>query len=243
MPRIFILRARTVTINGTTHFGPPDFYAFYDETPLLEGAIDGSGTDCIALLEDSNFSVTSANAFNDQSDLPDFTNSNLAIVAADSGAEQIFNGDQLEALVDLNYSHAIAPAAPIVVYIGNAATATTGSAIIDALRSAVSQNQCSSIVMSFSFCGVSNKFYKMVDSIFAQAAMQGQSVLVAAGDSGANGLIFNKKQNACVTAPGGKHPSEVAASPNVTAVGGTRFDREYVNGVDVGSVPEAVWND
>jgi subtilase family serine protease len=224
------------------NFGPQDIYNFYDETPLI-GTLDGTGTQCIALIEDSNFLLASANAFNTQFSLPQFTSSNLSVEAVDPNATSILNANQVETLVDLNYAHTTAPGAPIKVYLGNEATASSGSGLIDALSAAVHENQCSSIVLSFGFCGVTNKFYKSVNSIFAQAAGQGQAVFVAAGDDGANGLIFKKKSNGCVLAPTGKHPSEVATSPNVTAVGGTEFSPNYVSGVDSGDVPESAWND
>ncbi len=228
--------------NSGPHFGPQDIYDFYDETSLI-GTLDGTGTQCIALIEDSNFVLDSANAFNSEFNLPLFTSSNPSVEAVDPNAASNINADQVETLVDLNYAHTTAPGAPIKVYLGNEATASSGSGLIDALRAAVRENQCSSIVLSFGFCGVSNSFYESANSIFAQAAGQGQAVFVAAGDDGANGLIFNKKSNSCVLASTGKHPSEVATSPNVTAVGGTEFTPNYVNGVDSGSVPEAAWNE
>ncbi len=235
-------RPEDVVGNSAPAFGPQDIYNFYDETPLI-GTLDGSGTACIALIEDSSFELDSANAFNSQFSLPTFTSSNLVVEAVDPNASANINDAQLEALVDLNYSHTTAPGAPIKVYIGNDATASTGSGLIDALNKAVQENQCSSIVLSFGFCGVTNNFYESVNSTFAQAAGQGQAVFVAAGDDGANGLIFKKKNQGCVLASSGKHPSEVATSPNVTAVGGTEFTPNYVNGVDSGNVPEAAWND
>jgi subtilase family serine protease len=228
--------------NSGTHFGPQDIYNFYDEATLL-GTLNGAGTQCIALLEDSSFLLDSANAFNSQFSLPQFSSSNLSVDAVDSGANSNFNSAQVETLVDLNYAHTTAPAAPIRVYLGNDATASTGSGLIDALRAAVTENRCSSIVLSFGFCGVTNGFYTSVNSTFAQAAGQGQAVFVAAGDDGANGLVFKKKANGCVLATSGKHPSEVATSPNVTAVGGTEFTPNYVNGVDSGNVAESTWND
>jgi subtilase family serine protease len=224
------------------NFGPQDIYNFYNEATLL-GTLDGTGTQCIALIEDSNFDLDSANAFNTQFNLPQFTASNLTVEAVDRNAASNFTKAQVETLVDLNYAHTTAPGAPIKVYLGNDATASSGSGLIDALRKAVSENQCSSIVFSFGFCGVNNGFYQSVNSTFAEAAGDGQSVFVAAGDDGANGIIFKKKASGCVLALSGKHPSEVATSPNVTAVGGTEFSPNYVGGVDSGDVPESAWND
>src|SRR5208282_2093444 len=113
-------------IDVSTAFGPQDLYTFYDETPLLDNVptpIDGRNTDCMAVIEDSNFDKASANAFNSQFGLPAFDYSltpgtNFHYVFADLTDPGIVSGgDELEALLDLEYSHAIAPGATIVNYI------------------------------------------------------------------------------------------------------------------------------
>ena len=58
-------------------FGPADIYTFYDETPLLNSNIDGSGDGCIAVVEDSNIDDAAADAFNTQFDLPALTSVKL----------------------------------------------------------------------------------------------------------------------------------------------------------------------
>lgn len=44
-------------------FGPADFWTFYDETPLLSAGTNGSGTDCMAFVEDSNYLPASVALF------------------------------------------------------------------------------------------------------------------------------------------------------------------------------------
>jgi subtilase family serine protease len=223
-------------IHGITAFGPNDLYTFYDEpaTP------DGSGTDCIALIEDSNFNRNGADAFNSTFNLAPFTSSNLQVIFPD-GRDPGLNADANEAMVDVNYSHAIAPGVPIRVYIGNPNTST--SPIPDAIRQAVKDNACGAIGISFSFCGATKGFYKGEDGWFARAASQGQAVFVASGDTGAAVLKLDKKKQTCV--PGTtRGVNELAASPHVTAVGGTQFTPNLdSSGNDTDSVPESAWND
>jgi subtilase family serine protease len=225
-------------------FGPADIYTFYDETPLLNDGIDGSGTGCIAVIEDSNIDEDAANAFNSQFSLPALSAANFNIVLVD-GTDPGQNGDEIETMVDVNYSHAVAPGSSIRIYLGDENTTKSSSAIIDAIHAAVREKDspCSAISISFSFCGVSAGFYRTQNDFFKQAASQGQSVFVAAGDSGAAGLRYSAKENECV--PGTtREVSELAASPYVTAIGGTEFTPVYdVDGNDVSFVSESVWND
>src|ERR1019366_6810302 len=232
-------------VNGTgPAFGPADIHTFYDETPLLNAGIDGSGTGCIAVVEDSNIDEDAANAFNSQFGLPALaTGVNFNIVLVD-GTDPGQTADEDETMVDVNYSHTVAPGSSIRIYLGDQNT-TKSSAILDAIHAAVREknSRCSAISISFGFCGGSKGFYRTQNGFFKQAASQGQSVFVATGDIGAAGLRFSAKQGACVPTTT-TNVSELAASPYVTAVGGTEFTPDYdSNGEDVGFVPETVWND
>ncbi len=230
----------SVVNNAGPAFGPPDIYTFYDETPLLNLNIDGSGSRCIAVVEDSNIDAPAADAFNSQFGLPAFTGANFSIVLVDS-TDPGQNGDEDEAMVDVDYAHAVAPGSSIRMYLGNQKN-TKSSAILDAIHAAVTEKNspCSAISISFSFCGGSKGFYKTQNGFFAQAASQGQSIFIATGDDGAAGLKLSSK--GCVTGTS-RNVNEIGASPNVTAIGGTEFNPDYSGGNDVGSVAETVWND
>ena len=150
--------------------------------------------------------------------------------------------EEEEAMVDVSYSHAVAPGSSIRMYLGDQKHAKS-SAILDAIHAAVTEKNspCSAISISFSFCGGSKRFYKTQNGFFAQAAAQGQSVFIATGDTGAAGLKLGSNGN-CVTGTS-RNVNEIGASPNVTAIGGTEFTPIYSGGNDVGSVSESVWND
>lgn len=223
-------------------FGPPDIYTFYDETPLLNSNIDGSGSGCIAVVEDSNIDQPAADEFNTQFGLPALSPANFRVVLVD-GTDPGENQDEDEAMVDVNYSHAVAPGSSIRVYLGDQSN-TRSSAILDAIHAAVTEKNgpCNAISISFSFCEGSKGFYKTQNGFFAQAASQGQSVFVATGDTGAAGLKLNQRTGACVVGVS-RNIDELAGSPTVTAIGGTEFTPNYVGGNDVGFVSETVWND
>jgi subtilase family serine protease len=222
-------------------FGPQDIYTFYNETSLLNSGIDGSGADCIALIEDSNVDEASLDAFNSQFGLPAFNSGNFSdsFPTTDPGV----NGDSLEAMVDINYAHASAPGTPINVYIGNQKNSRTSLGLLDAIVKAVQDNDCGAISISFGVCGGSKKFYRGLDGVFAQANAQGQSIYVASGDTGSAGLIVNKRTHNCGVS---SKPAvtEIAASPHVSSIGGTEFNATFDgSGNDVGSVAESVWDD
>jgi hypothetical protein len=165
------------TVNA---FGPPDLWTFYNQTPPLNGATDGSGGDCIALVEDSDFADAAVQSFSTNYNLPA---ANLTRVLADA-TNPGKTGDETEALLDIEYAHAIAPGAPITVYIGNSAQAAVDP-IADGIVKAVSDHVCGAIGVSFVFCGETDSFYTgTLDPILAEAASQGQSVFAASGDWG-----------------------------------------------------------
>ena len=230
----------SVVNNAGPAFGPPDIYTFYDETPLLNLNIDGSGNGCIAVIEDSNIDAPAADAFNAQFGLPAFTGANFSTVLVDS-TDPGQNSDEDEAMVDVDYAHTVAPGSSIRIYLGDQKHTHT-SAILDAIHAAVTEKNspCSAISISFSFCGGSKGFYQTQNGFFAQAASQGQSVFIATGDDGAAGLKLSSK--GCVTGTS-RNVNEIGASPHVTAIGGTEFNPDYSGGNDVGSVSETVWND
>src|SRR5208282_5762126 len=149
------------------------------------------------------------------------------------------NGDETEAQLDIDYAHATAPATPIHVYVN--------SSLYTSISSAITDNVCGAVSISFIYCSSTNSFFTGLDTLFSQAAAQGQSVFVSSGDWGAAGLQYDSTSGGCVTGTV-KNPSEMAASPHVTAVGGTQFSPQYSSGNDtsvIGVAPggiETAWS-
>jgi subtilase family serine protease len=229
--------------NAGEAFGPQDVYSFYDENPLLDSGIDGSGAtpsgapvECgVAVVEDSDYADASVALFDTTFALP---TPSITRVPLDPNPP-IVEGSEQEALLDIEWSHAVAPGAGIMVYI-----AVTGDEILRGIEQAVTDNACGAISISFSDCGVPATYYtNTLDPWLVQAAMQGQSVFVSSGDYGAAGYILNTRGTECV--PGiSRNVSETSADPNVTAVGGTEFTPNYGGGGDdLGFVAERAWDD
>jgi subtilase family serine protease len=200
------------TVSGSTAFGPFDVETFYNESPLIAAGNGGTGSpDCVALDEDSDYLDAAVSLF---ATTFSFTPFNLSRVGTSPGR----NGDETEALLDIDYAHATAPATPIHIYMNGD--------LYTAIQKSITDNICGAISISFIYCSSSSSFFTGLDTLFAQAASQGQSVFIASGDWGAAGLQYDSSSNSCITGTT-TNASEMAASPHVTGVGGTTFNPQF----------------
>jgi subtilase family serine protease len=228
-----------ITLGASTRLGVGDFYTFYDETPLKNAGITGTG--CIAIVGDSDFRPGPISAFNSQFGLPDNSNSIVKVLA--DGTNPGVNGDEVETLLDLEWSHAVAPGAATKYFLGDEKNSTNGS-VVDALHAAVIDGACGVISISFSLCGSAGGFFTSTINAFVQQAQtQGQTILVAAGDDGAAGQVFSN--GSCVTGTSA-NVNELASNPLITSVGGTSFDSSSFSGPGgtiVAHTTERTWDD
>ncbi len=218
-------------------FGPQDLYSFYNETALL-GEADGGGAGCIAIVGDSDILDTGPTTFASDFNLPAPSITKVLVNNLNPGT----NADEDEAQLDLQWSHVTAPGAAQTFYLADGANSSVNGPIVDAIQRAVRDNLCQIISVSFELCGGSNSFFTgTLSPIYAQAAVQGQTIFIASGDQGAAGVVTKGKK--CVVAAS-RHVNEMGADPNVTAVGGTGFTPVYDgSGNNLGNVPESAWND
>jgi subtilase family serine protease len=135
-----------------------------------------------------------------------------------------------ETSLDVEWAHAIAPAATIDLVV---APSAGGNAINNAIQYAVQNHLGDVLSMSFgapeaAIAGQGNNLQiQQADAIFQQAVAEGMSLFASAGDAGAT--------NGYAT-PNANFP---ASDPNVTAVGGTNLFMS-----DSGAYrSETTWND
>jgi hypothetical protein len=200
--------------------GPPDFAIIYNTLPLLNGTpkTDGTGQ-AIAVVGESNINVQDIADFRTIFGLPqNFTNQNVILNGPDPG----INGSETEADLDVQWAGAVAPGATID-FVTSAPTETTSGVHLSALY-AIDNNLAGIMSESFGSCeqglgSTGNQFY---NSLWEQAAAQGITVILSAGDGGAAGCDdFNTQQ----TATHGLAVSGLASTPFNVAVGGTDFDQ------------------
>jgi subtilase family serine protease len=228
-------------------FGPPDMYVFYDEAPLLTNNVNGTGVDCIALPEFSNFDDESVDAFDTAFNLPTLADGTSLVRVPVDGSEPFSKKGIFEALLDVEYAHAAAPQTPLRVYIAGSGVKSAETAFLDVVQQAVTDNACGMISLSISACSDPNglaAFATNADTIYKQAAAQGQTIFAASGDDGAAGVVEGKN-GVCVRSDK-RGVFETAASPNVTSVGGTQFKAKFDKSTGIvipGSANEVVWHE
>ena len=231
---------------GATHYlFPADFATIYDLNPLLSEGTNGSST-AIAIAGRSNISLSDVASFRSIAGL----GANTPSVIVDGSDPGLVSGDQSESTLDVEWSGAVAPAAVIDLVVA-ASTATTDG--VD-LASEYIVNHATAPVVSVSYASCEQEmgttelgFY---NGLWEQAASEGLSVFVSAGDAGAAGCQAGNAATGTEAAVNG-----LCTSPNVTCVGGTEFNEganaaEYwsaTNSSAYGSalsyIPEAAWNE
>ena len=259
-PRVrFNTRQRTTNANFTSaqsghHFlMPNDIATIYDINPVYHAGYTGTGQS-IAVVGQSEIVVSDIEHFQTAAGFS-IKDPELVLVPS-SGRPAISPNNEAESDLDLEYSSTIAQGATVYfVYVGD----NPQYSIWDSIQYAVENKVAPIISDSYGVCetALSATDYSTLNDVLAQAASQGQTVVVPAGDNGStdcygeNGLTADQWQALAVDFP--------ASSQYVTGLGGTEFPAADVatsnttywqsaNGNDVTSsalsyIPEQVWND
>jgi Pro-kumamolisin, activation domain/Bacterial Ig-like domain (group 3) len=232
--------------------GPYDFAAIYNVTGLWNGspAIDGTGQ-TIAVIGESDVDFKDIEGFQNMFGLPS-KDPVLVLDGPDPGVEP---GDETESDLDLEWSGSVAKGATIDFVI--AATTNTTLGVDLAAQHAVDHNVAPIISESYGICelGVGTTGNQFYNSMWQQAAAQGITVLIAAGDSGSAGCDSQDNQSPA-PAEFGLQVSGFASTPYDVAVGGTDFNdlaspSTYWNATNApttqasakGYIPEFPWDD
>jgi subtilase family serine protease len=184
----------------------------------LYAAGDGGAGQTIALFELEPYAASDIAAY--QSCYG--TSASVSQIAVDGGAGS--GSGAGEAALDIEDLIGLAPQASILVYEGP----NTGAGAYDTYARMISDDRAKVISTSWGACEDPSyaSSLQAEASLFEEAAAQGQTVLAAAGDSGADD---------CQTGAGAA-VDDPASQPDVTGVGGTTM----TPGVDAPS--ETVWN-
>jgi subtilase family serine protease len=232
-------------VNGTFFgMGPADFAKIYNIPP---GA-DGTGQS-IAIVGRSNINIQDVIDFRNMFGLTPANNVTVILNGADPG---LVSGDEGEADLDVEWSGAVAPKATIkfVVSESEESDAVDG---VDASATYIVDNNIAPVMSeSFGSCEAqgNNAFN---NALWQQAAAEGITVSVSAGDNGSAGC---DNPNNVTSASLGIAVSGTASTPFNVAVGGTDFDdattqNTFWNPTNttttqasaIGYIPEIPWND
>ncbi len=231
--------------------GPADFATIYNTHPLLSATppVDGTGV-AIAIVGASDINIKDMRDFRAMFGLP-ANDPNIIVNGIDPGT----NGSEGESDLDVQWAGAVAPGAK-VNFVTSADAETTAGIDLSALY-IVDNNIAPVMSESFGACesqlgAAENQF---INSLWQQAAAQGITVILSAGDGGGAGCDNFNTQPA---ATGGLAVSGFASTPFNVALGGTDFDQfgrestfwkssannDPVTGESALSyIPEVPWND
>ena len=235
------------------NFTVGDVANFYNINPLYKHGVTGKGS-TVAIVTLSSFYPADAQTY--WSDIGLTTKPNRITQVHVDGGGAIDSGSG-ETALDVEQSGGLAPDANIIVY----DAPNAGNGFVDAFVQAVSDNKADSISTSwgspeiFNFAALNVDGASVTDTsdvgdlqvfhqIFLEAAVQGQSVFAASGDSGAYDTVRGLGVG---TTPGTyTAPLTVdspASDPYITAAGGTTrpFTYSFSGGPTASITQESVW--
>ncbi len=228
--------------------GPTDFATIYNVAPLWTAGTTGAGQ-TIAVVGETNINLQDVAAFRSIFGLP----ANAPHIILNGPDPGITDTDETEADLDVEWSGAVAQGATVDLVVSESTETTPG---IDLSALYIIDNNLAP-VMSLSYGGCeaqgdgTNAFHY---ALWEQAAAQGITAVIAAGDSGSGGCDY--AQAGEVAAQYGLGVSGLASTPFNVAVGGTDFNdladaSTYwnLNNASPGQnsaisyIPEMPWND
>jgi pseudomonalisin len=236
------------TSGGSYYLAPADFATIYDLTPLYQQSISGSGQS-IAIVARSNINLADARQFRTSFGLP-ANDPQIIVNGADPGTSN--SNEETEADLDVEWSGAVARNAAIKLVVSKSTNSSDGSYL--SAQYIVSHNLAPVMSMSFGLCEASlgSSGNSFINSLWQQAAAQGITVFVSAGDSGAAGCDSASASRA-THGPG---VNGLCSSPYSVCVGGTEFNdsanpslywsRTNAAGTQssaVSYIPEVAWNE
>lgn len=247
-PSIYVDPADAATIYNTPNAQLNRNYSgtTYDGTGVTIGI---AGDSRFTMQDVQNYRATFLGETSATANLP-----NVIIDGNDPG----INGDQGEALLDVEIAGGLAPKATINFYTADSSDMQSG--LFLAIMRAINDNAVDILNVSFGGCEAAegDSFNQFIYQLWQQAAAQGITVTVSTGDNGSAGC---DDSNSETQAQFGLAVNGIASTPYNIAVGGTDYDvllssasafDQYVDTSTSGSapyygtaksyIPEAPWN-
>lgn len=234
---------------------PYDLAAIYNVTPLWNGNIDGTGQ-TIAVVGQSDINAADFVSFRKLFGLPIGDTSSAThtqyLDLIYNGPNPGINQDEMRGDADTQWAGAVAKDATID-YVASASTEVTLGSDLSAAY-IVDNNLAPVLVDSFSRCerDAGAGYNSFINGLWQQAAAQGITVVVAAGDGGSAAC----EAPSAGAASSGLAVNAIASTPYNVAVGGTDFympagGSAYWNASNdpttaasaKGYIPETTWND
>ena len=242
-------RPDTTFSDGSHGLAPADYAVIYNINLVYQAGNLGGGT--IAVVARSDFLLQDVRDFYNvflQAAVPNVT---TVLNGPDPG--NLGGGEEVEALLDVTWSSAIAPGAKVVQVVSASTDTTDG---VDLSEVYIIDNNLGDIMTeSFGSCeAVETSAQLANDSALAeQAAAQGITYMVSTGDAGSAGC---DDPNSETVATGPISVNALASTAFNVAVGGTQFNENGSNALywsktnnsttqasALSYIPEDVWNE
>ncbi|HTU32599.1 MAG TPA: Ig-like domain repeat protein [Candidatus Acidoferrum sp.] len=201
--------------------GPFDFATIYNVNPLWNATtpIDGTG-ETIAIVGETDINTEDVAAFRSFFGMPA---PNLNVIHNGPAPGILTDGEETEADLDVEWSGAVAKGATIDFVVSQS---TETSAGVDLSAQYIVDNDLAPIMSeSYGECelGLGSAGNQFMSNLWEQAAAEGITVFVSAGDNGSSGC---DNFNATPPSPAqyGLEVSGFASTPYNVAVGGTDFN-------------------
>ena len=215
--------------NAGAGFSADQIATAYQMNGLYQTGDSGAPTS-VAVIEFSPFS---------SSDLSTYAacygvNPSIETVPVDGGPGAADPPSEVEAELDIEELMSLAPGASLIVYEGpNNAGGVSSKANYDTFEAAINSDVAKVITTSWGSCepSVGESTARAENQLFEQAALQGQTVVAAAGDGGAEDC-YDTTSGSSAQEPAVDDP---ASQPFVTGVGGTTLTLSPARS-------EVVWN-
>ena len=203
----------TSTSSGAHYVTPGDAAMIYNSLPLLNSNIDGTGV-TIAVLGRSNITLSDVQQFRSMFGLKK-NDPTITLLANNPG----LNGDDVEAFLDVEWSAPWLRGANVNFILGGPDYFNSGG-IDTAGYYAVDNNIGDIITLSYGGCETGNGASGTAfwNTLWEQAAAQGQSAFVSSGDSSAAGC-----QSSSATYGTAYGVNALGSSAYNVAVGGSMF--------------------
>ena len=232
--------------------GPGDFAKIYNVALLWTAGTDGTGQ-TIAVVGETNINPQDVADFRSMFGLPAATANNPKIILNGPDPGILTDGEETEADLDVEWSGGVAKGATVDFVVSEATESTQG---IDLSALYIIDNNLAPIMSeSYGGCelGLPAALINFYNVMWEQAAAQGITVLLGAGDSGSAGC--DSVELGEVAAQYGLAVSGFASTPFNVAVGGTDFltgtnDSTYWSQTSsapyqtsaLSYIPESTWN-
>ena len=237
--------------DGNYDVTPQDFYTIYNVNPIFNAGTKGA-TATVAVIEESDIEYGTVNGttgaatggdvanFRTLFGVPGTLNMHVyhgygTVTCSDPGIDPAGEGEEGEAALDAEWASALAPAANLIFM---SCDNNVDNGIITSEAALIDNNLADVMSLSYGHSELtfSSSQYTTQDTLLAQAATQGQSFIVSAGDSGSDVL----DQNTTGTAVAGINVSAYASNPLATTAGGTDFV-DLIDQLEGGLNESAYW--